>query len=86
MKKSDERILTTHVGSLPRPNKLVELLNKKDSGERVNEERFDEVSREATREAIKRQEEVGIDVINNGEQPRVGLDRGGVSGRSLWRS
>lgn len=74
MKRSDERILTTHVGSLPRPKKLVKLLNKKDSGERVNKEKFDKIAREATKEAIKRQEEVGIDVINNGEQPRVGFD------------
>ena len=74
MKKSDERILTTHVGSLPRPKKLVELLNKKDSGKKINKQEFDKVEREATKEAIKKQEQVEIDIINNGEQPRVGFD------------
>ncbi len=74
MKKSEKRVLTTHVGSLPRSEKLVKLLNKKDSGENINQTKFEKTAEKATRNALKRQNKAGIDIGNNGEQPRVGFD------------
>lgn len=74
MKKSKERILTTHTGSLPRTKKLVDLLNRKDSGEEVDPKVFDNAVEESARNVIRKQYEAGIDIPSDGEQCRVGFD------------
>lgn len=74
MKASKERILTTHAGSLPRTEALIELLNKKDAGEEIDPEVFDSAVEKSTRNVIRKQYEVGIDVANDGEQCRIGFD------------
>ena len=66
MKHSVDRILTTHAGSLPRPPDLLELVNSGDSAA------FDQGSntqrlRFAVSEIVRRQAELGIDVIDDGE-------------------
>ena len=70
MKRSDSRILTTHAGSLPRPGQLVDLQLRKSRGETVDPAVLGEAARQATRRAVARQLECGIDVGNDGEQPR----------------
>jgi 5-methyltetrahydropteroyltriglutamate--homocysteine methyltransferase len=70
MHRSESRILTTHAGSLPRPRALVELFAKKSRREPVDEPALADAVEAATREVIARQVEVGIDVGNDGEQPR----------------
>jgi 5-methyltetrahydropteroyltriglutamate--homocysteine methyltransferase len=70
VQRSESRILTTHAGSLPRPAELVDLLVRKSRREPVDEAELAHVARDATRRAIARQLEVGIDVGNDGEQPR----------------
>ena len=70
MLRSDTRILTTHAGSLPRPQALVEMMVKKSRREPVDAITFDQCVEAATRHVIARQLEVGIDIGNNGEQPR----------------
>jgi len=69
MRHSGERILTTHVGSLPRSQTLVDALLKKDRGEA--DAAFDRVVREAVLDAMARQKEAGIDVPSDGEQSKV---------------
>ena len=90
---SDDRIRTTHVGSLPRPPELLELLTRRQDGEEIDEEEWDGTVADATRSVIERQREAGIDVINNGEQSRVSFnwyvaDRlSGIEGKretALW--
>ena len=71
MKKSESRILTTHTGSLPRPEGLVDMLGAVARGETVDEAALDGAAREATAGVIGRQLAAGVDVINNGEQSRV---------------
>ena len=71
MKKSESRILTTHTGSLPRPEGLVDMLGAVARGELVDEAALDGAAREATAGVIGRQLVAGVDVINNGEQSRV---------------
>ena len=71
MKKSESRILTTHAGSLPRPEGLVDMLGAVARGELVDEAGLDGAAREATAGVIGRQLAAGVDVINNGEQSRV---------------
>jgi 5-methyltetrahydropteroyltriglutamate--homocysteine methyltransferase len=70
MQRSETRILTTHAGSLPRPRALTELYARKSRREPVDEQALAAAVEEATRAAIARQLEVGIDVGNDGEQPR----------------
>ncbi|MFB6254226.1 MAG: methionine synthase, partial [Halobacteriaceae archaeon] len=69
-----EQIKTTHIGSLPRPGDLLDLLAKRQSGEQIDEDLWDSTVRDATYEVVKKQVEAGIDIINNGEQPRVSFN------------
>jgi 5-methyltetrahydropteroyltriglutamate--homocysteine methyltransferase len=70
MLRSEGRILTTHTGSLPRPEPLAELYTKRDQGEPVDDAQIKELGREAVRRVVALQSEAGIDIGNNGEQPR----------------
>ena len=70
MKTSHDRILTTHAGSIGRPPAMQDMLRRKESGEALDEAEFESVTREAVKEVIDRQLASGIDVINDGEQPR----------------
>jgi 5-methyltetrahydropteroyltriglutamate--homocysteine methyltransferase len=72
MQTSRERILTTHVGSLPRPPELRELLVRKDRGEPYDKEALDRLTREAVIGIVRRQVAVGIDVVNDGEMSKPG--------------
>jgi 5-methyltetrahydropteroyltriglutamate--homocysteine methyltransferase len=65
MKHSTERILTTHTGSLPRPDDLVEMMLAKEEGR--DPLGLDERVRSAVAEVVQRQVEIGIDVIDDGE-------------------
>ena len=71
MQRSENRILTTHTGSLPRPAGLVEMLGAVARGEPADEESLYAASREATAAVVAAQIDAGVDVINNGEQSRV---------------
>ncbi len=71
MKRSETRILTTHTGSLPRPEGLVAMLGSLSQGEAADEEALYTASREATTGVVAAQMDAGVDVINNGEQSRV---------------
>src|SRR6185503_3678339 len=73
MKRSDRRLLTTHVGSLPRPPALRDLLVRHDRGESVDLDALTREAEAAVRHVVARQLHAGIDVINDGEQPRVGF-------------
>jgi 5-methyltetrahydropteroyltriglutamate--homocysteine methyltransferase len=67
MKRSLERILTTHTGSLPRPPDLRAMLLARDQGESIDEQAFAERVRTAVSECVGKQAEAGIDVISDGE-------------------
>jgi 5-methyltetrahydropteroyltriglutamate--homocysteine methyltransferase len=71
MKVSTERILTTHVGSLPRPQDVVDLLFAQDRGEPGDPAKFDETMRRAVGEAVNRQCEAGIDIVSDGETSKI---------------
>ncbi|HYY88383.1 MAG TPA: cobalamin-independent methionine synthase II family protein [Chloroflexota bacterium] len=69
MKRSTERILTTHVGSLPRPPRLLDLMKdlSRDADDYAREVQA------AVRDVVRRQVESGIDVVNDGEQGKSGF-------------
>ena len=71
MKRSTDRILTTHTGSLPRPAKVVELLLAGQSNPRARKAELDAAVREAIAHVVQKQIECGIDIVNDGEQGRT---------------
>ena len=71
MKRSENRILTTHTGSLPRPEELVAMLASVSRGEAVVPTTLEAAAREATAGVVAAQLDAGVDVINNGEQSRI---------------
>ena len=72
MKRSTDRILTTHTGSLPRPMELAEMLLKKDEGEETNPQELSAAVQAAVAEIVRQQVESGVDVVSDGEQGKIG--------------
>jgi 5-methyltetrahydropteroyltriglutamate--homocysteine methyltransferase len=72
MKQSTERVLTTHTGSLPRPEELVTMLYAKEKGELHDLAAFAARVREATAEVVQQQLAIGVDVVNDGEVGKIG--------------
>ena len=88
------RILVSHVGSLPRPPALRDLLVRWDRGETVDRAALDREMEAGVRHVVAKQREAGIDIGNDGEQPRPGFSTypatrmrgfGGESKRPLGR-
>jgi 5-methyltetrahydropteroyltriglutamate--homocysteine methyltransferase len=71
MKQSTTRILTTHTGSLPRPQHLLRLLLEEQSGQATDRTTLDTAVQHAVAEVAQRQVTHGLDVVNDGEQGRV---------------
>ena len=71
MKLSTDRILTTHVGSLPRPEQAVDLLFAQDRGEDCDAAEFEQVMRHAVSDAVDRQCQAGIDIVSDGEMSKI---------------
>jgi 5-methyltetrahydropteroyltriglutamate--homocysteine methyltransferase len=67
MKRSTDRILTTHVGSLPRPDDLTEMLMARDRGEVMDAAAFQARVKQGVAEVVSKQLDIGIDVVNDGE-------------------
>ena len=67
MKRSTDRILTTHVGSLPRPADLLEMNDAKVSGRSVDQAAWTARVRTAILEVVRRQQESAVDIVNDGE-------------------
>src|SRR5690606_21804738 len=67
MKRSEERILTSHAGSLPRPPDLLEMNRRKQAEQPIDEAARAARIREAVPEVVAKQLEAGIDIINDGE-------------------
>jgi 5-methyltetrahydropteroyltriglutamate--homocysteine methyltransferase len=67
MKRSTDRILTTHVGSLPRPLDLQEMLQAKDRRDPYDKPALAARVKQAVNEAVRRQVDIGIDIVSDGE-------------------
>src|SRR6266567_2375245 len=67
MKRSTERILTTHVGSLPRPADLLDVVQAREQGKRVDEKAHAARLRAAVADIVRKQIELGIDIVDDGE-------------------
>jgi len=96
VKRSTERILTTHTGSLPRPQDLLAMLEAVDAGTLSDVAAFESRVRSAVADIVRQQAQAGVDIVNDGEQGKVGYSTyvrqrltgfGGqstVRGRSDW--
>ncbi|MEZ4865700.1 MAG: cobalamin-independent methionine synthase II family protein [Caldilineaceae bacterium] len=71
MKLSTERILTTHVGSLPRSQGVVDLLFAEDRDEAIDRQRFDATMQQAVRAIVQQQQEAGVDIPSDGEMSKI---------------
>ncbi|HTU84154.1 MAG TPA: cobalamin-independent methionine synthase II family protein [Solirubrobacteraceae bacterium] len=86
------QILTTHAGSLPRPNELADTIWERIDGEEVDEDKLEGLIDSAVGEVVSKQREVGIDVISDGEMSKSGFstyinDRfSGFGGRSEFQA
>ncbi len=89
MRRSTERILTTHAGSLARPDDLRELLVARDTGRPYDQVELASRVRRAVAEVVKQQVAVGLDVVNDGEESKRNFTTyarerlGGVEERAL---
>ena len=70
MQRSTKRILTTHAGSLPRPDDLWDTLIAKDAGRPYDQEALARQVRSAVAEVVQQQIASGIDIINDGEESK----------------
>ena len=73
MKRSVDRILTTHCGSLPRPKDLLDLMKAKINGEPYDPGAYPARVRSAVSEIVRQQMESGIDIPTDGEQGKQGF-------------
>ena len=71
MKTSSTRILTTHVGSMPRPESIRSLMRTRASGQQVDDTAFVVPVKAAVAEAVRQQARVGIDVVSDGEMSKA---------------
>jgi 5-methyltetrahydropteroyltriglutamate--homocysteine methyltransferase len=96
MKRSADRILTTHTGSLPRPADLIPMLEAHDTGVPTDPAAFEAGVRRAVADIVRKQVEAGVDVVSDGEQGKVGYStyvrhrltgfdgQSGVAARADW--
>src|SRR5262245_24053481 len=70
MKTSTDRILTTHTGSLPRPQALIDLILRNERGETIDKAQFETRTATAVDDIVARQVAAGIDIISDGEMSK----------------
>src|SRR6516225_273653 len=70
---SRERILVTHVGSLPRNDQLSDLLIRREEGSAIDPAQLARAMDDAVRHVVQKQAAAGVDIGNDGEQQRVGF-------------
>lgn len=71
MNLNTDRLLTTHVGSLPRPQAVVDLLFAQDRGEDYDAAEFAATMQAAVTDAVARQVQVGVDIVSDGEMSKI---------------
>lgn len=70
MLRSTDRLLTTHTGSLPRPDDLVRIMFAKEEGVPIDHDALETRVRQAVEDAVRRQAKAGIDIVNDGEMSK----------------
>lgn len=73
LQQNTDRIRTTHIGSLPRPHDVLDMLKAKLTGQPYEQGALDAAIAEAVAEAVRRQVECGIDIVTDGEFSKPGF-------------
>ena len=73
IQQNTDRIQTTHIGSLPRPHALLDLLKAKLNGQPYDQKALDATIAKAVMESVKKQVECGIDIVTDGEMSKPGF-------------
>jgi 5-methyltetrahydropteroyltriglutamate--homocysteine methyltransferase len=73
IQQNTDRIQTTHIGSLPRPHHLLDLMKAKYGGQSYDRERYRNVVKDAIAESVRKQVECGIDIVTDGEFSKPGF-------------
>ena len=81
MKRSTDRILTTHPGRLPNPDNYTQTMQARRDGD---PQRFDELTTTGIHDMIKRQRELGIDILTDGEFWKVRISSGTTTAAAGW--
>jgi len=71
--QNTDRIQTTHIGSLPRPHALLDVMKAKYAGQPYNQTTYAAMLAEAVKEAVRKQAECGIDIVTDGEFSKPGF-------------
>ena len=64
-------ILTTHVGSLPRPKIVSDLLFSRENNEKYDQQQFDDIIKKSVEEIVKKQSDIGVSIISDGEMSKI---------------
>jgi len=83
MRASTDHILTSHAGSLPRPDALIEANRAREAGEAAVERSYDEVLQQSVTDIVRRQRELGIDIPGDGELGKATTQR--INYGPWWR-
>jgi 5-methyltetrahydropteroyltriglutamate--homocysteine methyltransferase len=73
LQQNKDRIQTTHIGSLPRPHKLLDIMKKKFAGEAHDEGEFEKILAESVKQTVQKQKDCGIDIVTDGEFSKPGF-------------
>ena len=73
IQQNTDRIQTTHIGSLPRPHVLLDVMKAKYAGQPYNQKTYDDMVAEAVKEVVRKQVECGIDIVTDGEFSKPGF-------------
>ncbi len=73
LQQNTDRIQTTHIGSLPRPHALLDLMKAKFSGQPFNEQKFEALLADAVADVVRKQVQCGIDIVTDGEFSKPGF-------------
>jgi 5-methyltetrahydropteroyltriglutamate--homocysteine methyltransferase len=73
IQQNTDRIQTTHIGSLPRPHALLDLMKAKYSGQPYDESKYETVIADAVRDVVRKQVDCGIDIVTDGEFSKPGF-------------
>jgi len=73
IQQNTDRIQTTHIGSLPRPHALLDVLKAKFNGQPYDEKKYEALLAESVKETVRKQVECGIDIVTDGEFSKPGF-------------
>ena len=73
LQQNTDRIQTTHIGSLPRPHRLLDAMKAKYSGQPYDQAAFEQALRTAVADLVRKQVDCGIDIITDGELSKPGF-------------